>query len=105
MIVAWKRDSQDRRTFIDLLVDQIEFADVVVINKVSDTTEEVRAEVRRVVAALNPDALQVETDFGRIPLATVFNTGLFDEAKEATHPLWHKERPRHVGLLSAAGAE
>lgn len=154
-----ERDSQDRRTFIDLLVDQIEFADVVVINKVSDTTEDVRTEVRRVVAALNPDALQVETDFGRIPPATVLNTGRFDEAKAAAHPLWHKElyspgthvpeteeygvssfvyrtrrpfdpmrfrafldepwvgvirakghfwlatRPRHVGLLSAAGVQ
>jgi G3E family GTPase len=85
-----QRDSQDRRTFIDLLVDQIEFADVVVINKISDTTEDVRAEVRKVVAALNPDARQVEADFGRIPLATVLNTGLFDEAKAAAHPLWHK---------------
>jgi len=86
-----ERDSQDRRTFVDLLVDQIEFADVVVINKISDTTEEIRAEVRKVVAALNPDARQVETDFGRIPLASVLNTGLFDEAKAAAHPLWHKE--------------
>jgi len=86
-----QRDSQDQRTLIDLLVDQIEFADVVVINKVSDTTEEIRAEVRKVVAALNPDARQVEVDFGKIPLATVLNTGLFDEAKAAAHPLWHKE--------------
>lgn len=86
-----QRDGQDRRTLIDLLVDQIEFADVVVINKISDTTEETRAEVRKVVAALNPDARQVEVDFGRIPLATVLNTGLFDEAKAAAHPLWHKE--------------
>ncbi len=86
-----QRDGEDRRTLIDLLVDQIEFADVVVINKVSDTTEAVRAEVRKVVAALNPDARQVEVDFGRVPLATVLNTGLFDEEKAAAHPLWHKE--------------
>ncbi|NLS04838.1 GTP-binding protein [Rhizobium sp. P32RR-XVIII] len=86
-----QRDSQDRRTLIDLLVDQIEFADVVVINKFSDSTDAIRAEVRKVVAALNPDARQVETDFGKVPLATVLNTGLFDEAKAAAHPLWHKE--------------
>ncbi len=61
-------DDQDRRTLIDLLVDQIEFADMVVINKISDATEESRAEVRKVVAALNPDARQVETDFGNVPL-------------------------------------
>jgi G3E family GTPase len=79
------------RTLIDLLVDQIEFADVVVINKISDATETLRMEVRNVVAALNPDARQVETDFGRISSTKVLNTGLFDEAKAAAHPLWHKE--------------
>ena len=58
------RDRDDQRTLVDLLVEQIEFADVVVINKVSDATEAMRAEVRRVVAALNPDARQIEADFG-----------------------------------------
>ncbi|OAV48886.1 4-hydroxytetrahydrobiopterin dehydratase [Rhizobium sp. WYCCWR10014] len=86
-----QRDSEDRRTLIDLLVDQIEFADIVVINKISDATEEIRAEVRKTVAALNPDARQVETDFGKVSLATILSTGLFDEAKAAAHPLWHKE--------------
>ena len=85
------RDRDDQRTLVDLLVEQIEFADVVVINKVSDATEAMRAEVRRVVAALNPDARQIEADFGKIPLEAILNTGLFDEAKAATHPLWHKE--------------
>ncbi|WP_160320257.1 GTP-binding protein, partial [Rhizobium ecuadorense] len=70
-----QRDGEDRRTLIDLLVDQIEFADIVVINKISDATEDIRAEVRKIVAALNPDARQVETDFGEVSLATVLNTG------------------------------
>ena len=86
-----QRDGEDRRTLIDLLVDQIEFADVVVINKISDATEEILAEVRKTVAALNPDARQVETDFGKVALASILDTGLFDEAKAAAHPLWHKE--------------
>jgi G3E family GTPase len=86
-----QRDGEDRRTLIDLLVDQIEFADVVVINKISDADETLRMEVRNVVAALNPDARQVEADFGRISLEKVLNTRLFDEAKAAAHPLWHKE--------------
>lgn len=86
-----ERDNEDRRTLIDLLVDQVEFADVVVINKISDVTEEVRAQVRNTVAALNPDARQVEVDFGEVALGTILNTGLFDEEKAAAHPLWHKE--------------
>ena len=41
------RDADDKRTLVDLLVEQIEFADVVVVNKVSEVTPEARAEVRR----------------------------------------------------------
>ncbi|ASY65930.1 putative metal chaperone, involved in Zn homeostasis (plasmid) [Sinorhizobium sojae CCBAU 05684] len=85
------RDENDTRTLVDLLVEQIEFADVVVINKVSDVPVETRDTVRRIVAALNPDARVVETDFGRLPLAAVLETGLFSETKSARHPLWHKE--------------
>ena len=85
------RDIYDQRTLVDLLVSQIEFADVVVINKASDATEAALAKIRKVIAALNPEARQVETDFGKVPLKAIFDTGLFDEAKAATHPLWYKE--------------
>ncbi|MCA1453719.1 GTP-binding protein [Bradyrhizobium sp. BRP22] len=85
------RDADDQRTLLDLLIEQIEFADVVVINKVSEATEARRAEIRKVVAALNPRARQIETDFGQVPLGAVLNTGLFNEARAATHPLWQKE--------------
>jgi G3E family GTPase len=86
-----RRDPHDQRTLVDLLVEQIEFADVVVINKVSDAPDTTRVAVRKVVAALNPRARQIETDFGEVPLAAILGTGLFSETKAATHPLWHKE--------------
>jgi G3E family GTPase len=85
------RGADDRRTLADLLVEQIEFADVIVVNKVSDVPPATRAELRRVLAALNADARVVEVDHGRVPLRAVLQTGLFDEAKAASHPLWHKE--------------
>ncbi len=81
----------DQRTIVDLLVEQIEFADVVVINKVSEVSLEQRALVRKVVMALNADARIVETDFGRAPLADILDTGLFREEKAERHPLWFKE--------------
>jgi len=81
----------DERTLVDLLVEQIEFADVVVLNKISDAAPEQREAVRKIVRALNPDARQVEADFGKVPLAAVLDTGLFDHEKVQEHPLWHKE--------------
>lgn len=85
------RDGSDERSLIDLLVEQIEFCDVVVINKISEVDAETRQAVRLVIAALNPDARILEADFGRLPLGTILNTGLFSEAKASRHPLWHKE--------------
>ncbi len=85
------RDAYDQRTLVDLLVSQVEFADVVVINKTSEATEATLGEIRKIIAALNPEARQIETDFGRVPLEAILDTGLFDEANAATNPLWYKE--------------
>ncbi|ESR23035.1 GTP-binding protein [Lutibaculum baratangense] len=85
------RDDDDTRGIADLLVEQIEFADVIVVNKVSDVTPDALVRLRQVIAALNADARVVETDHGRLPLEAVLETGLYDEAKSKTHPLWHKE--------------
>jgi len=85
------RDGGDQRMIVELLAEQIEFADVVVVNKATDVPPERLAEVRRIVAALNPDARVIETGFGRLPLETILDTGLFSEARAARHPLWHKE--------------
>ncbi|MDI7860965.1 GTP-binding protein [Rhizobiaceae bacterium n13] len=85
------RDEDDMRTLVDLLVEQIEFADVVIINKISEVSPEIRTAIRQIVAALNPDARVVETDFGQVAPTAILDTGLFSEAKSARHPLWHKE--------------
>ncbi len=81
----------DDRALVDLLVEQIEFADVVVLNKVSDASAHDLDLARKIVRALNPDAEIVETDFGRVPLGKVLDTGRFDFGKAQTHPLWFKE--------------
>ena len=83
--------AQDTRTLVDLLVEQIEFADVVVINKAGDVSPEQRALVRSVVRGLNGDARIVETSHGRAPLTDILDTGLFDEERAQEHPLWFKE--------------
>ncbi|WP_062115417.1 GTP-binding protein [Aureimonas sp. AU40] len=80
----------DERTLVDLLVEQIEFADVVVINKASEVDAQTLDAVRAVVTGLNPTAQLVETDFGRVPLGAVLDTGLFHEETAQTHPLWYK---------------
>jgi G3E family GTPase len=81
----------DNRTIIDLLVEQIEFADIVVLNKVGTATEEQRDAARKIITGLNPDARIIETDFGKVALKDVLGTNSFDIDKAETHPLWYKE--------------
>ncbi|MGE4374072.1 MAG: GTP-binding protein [Xanthobacter sp.] len=82
---------EDNRTLVDLLTEQIEFADVIVLNKVSDVAPEQRATVRGVVKALNPDARLIETDYSRVSTRDVLGTDLFDSEKASLHPMWVKE--------------
>jgi G3E family GTPase len=81
----------DDRALVDLLVEQIEFADVIVLNKVSEAAPHDLDLARKIVRALNPDAALVETDFGRVGLDQVLDTGRFDLEKAQQHPLWFKE--------------
>ena len=81
----------DERALVDLLVEQIEFADVVVVNKASDAPPHKLDLVRKVVRSLNADARVVETDFGRAALSDILDTRLFDEERASRHPLWFRE--------------
>lgn len=83
--------SGDNRNLVNLLVEQIEFADVVIVNKASAVTAEQLATVKQVVASLNADARIIEADYGKVDLDQVIGTGLFDEARAEEHPLWAKE--------------
>jgi len=82
---------EDDRTLVDLLVDQIEFADTIILNKVSDAGPEQLEAARLIIRALNPEAVLFETDYSRIALTEVLGTGRFDFEKAHEHPLWYKE--------------
>ncbi|MCP1241363.1 GTP-binding protein [Acetobacter lambici] len=82
---------EDDRALVSLLVEQIEFADVVVLNKVSSATAEQRTAARQIIMSLNPDADIVETDNAVVPRGRVLNTHRFDYEKAHKNPLWYKE--------------
>ncbi|MGV1752861.1 GTP-binding protein [Agrobacterium sp. CG674] len=81
----------DERTLVDLLVEQIEFANVVILNKVSTATEAQQDAARKIIIGLNPDAKLIEADYGMVDTRSVLGTGLFNFAEAETHPLWFKE--------------
>nr|WP_321523922.1 GTP-binding protein [uncultured Cohaesibacter sp.] len=81
----------DDRTLVHLLTDQIEFADVVVLNKVSAATPDQVDAAQKIIRSLNADAKIIETDFSKVASKDILNTGLFDFEKAHEHPLWAKE--------------
>ena len=84
------RDDEDDRSVIDLVVDQVEFANVIVISKPDLVTEEHLEKVVATVRSLNPDAKLVVAEKGDVPLDAVLDTGLFDEEEGETAPGWAK---------------
>jgi G3E family GTPase len=96
----------DTRTLAALLAEQIEFADVVVVNKIDKVDDTRRDEVAAVVKALNPVAEIVFAYHGRVPLDRILGTGLFDMERASRMPGWVRElEGRHVPETEAYGIE
>jgi G3E family GTPase len=81
----------DDRKLVDLLIEQIEFADVILLNKTDLITPDQLAIVRQIVLALNAKAQIIETSMSKVPLECVLNTGLFSMEAAADNPRWAQE--------------
>ncbi len=82
---------EDDRTLVNLLVEQIEFADVVILNKVTDAGPERTDAARKIVRSLNANARIIETDHSDIAAEAILDTSLFDFERAHEHPMWAKE--------------
>ncbi|MCP3820645.1 GTP-binding protein [Streptomyces sp. A3M-1-3] len=81
----------DERTVSDLLMDQIEFADVIVLNKLDLVAPDEAVRLQATLARLNPEARIVPARFGRISAADILGTGRFDLERAQQAPGWVRE--------------
>jgi len=81
----------DERTVADLLVDQVEFADVVLISKIDLVDPPQVDAVEAIVRGLNPRARILRATMGDVPLSAVLDTGLFDMEEAQRSPRWVAE--------------
>ncbi len=83
----------DERTIVDLLVDQIEFANVIMINKIDLVSPEQLHRLEALLHRLNPQARFIRTDHGKVPLGEIVNTGRFDFDHASTFSEWLSGEP------------
>ncbi|GAA0348268.1 zinc metallochaperone GTPase ZigA [Bowmanella denitrificans] len=88
---------QDERSVADLLIDQVEFADVILISK-TDLVDNAELERLKVIlSTLNTSARIIPIQHGQVPVSAILGTGLFDFDKAQQVPGWLKElRGEHI---------
>ena len=81
----------DHRTIVNLLTDQIEFANVIILNKSDLVTEHHLGLLKAAIHKLNPSAKILESSFSKIDSKEILNTGLFNFEEAEQSPGWIEE--------------
>lgn len=74
-----------------LVIEQIEFSNIILLNKASEVSEEELARIKAVIRAIQPTAEVIETNYCDVDLEKLLNTRLFDFDKTATSAAWIQE--------------
>ncbi len=82
---------EDDRSIAHLLIDQVEFSDVIVINKIDLVSEQELGQLKDIIVRLNPQAELILAERSQVPLDKILNTNRFDFAKAEEAPGWLKE--------------
>ncbi|MEL6484033.1 MAG: GTP-binding protein [Bacteroidota bacterium] len=88
----------DYRTIVNLLTDQIEFANVIVLNKTDMVSEDHLGVLRATITKLNPSARIIESNYGKVRPEEVLNTGLFnfEEAEQSAGWIEELKKEEHT---------
>ena len=79
----------------NLVIQQIEFCNIVLLNKAAEVSDDERGRLRQIVSTLQPKAEIMECNYGDIDLDKILNTGMFDFDTVATSATWIQEVERH----------
>ena len=81
----------DQRTIVDLLTDQVEFANVIILNKTDLVTKQELTFLKETLNKLNPSAKLIESTFSKINPKEILNTGIFDFEEAEQNAGWIEE--------------
>ncbi|MEM8991982.1 MAG: GTP-binding protein [Pseudomonadota bacterium] len=95
--------THDQTSIVQLMIDQLEFANVILVNKSSLVSRETLDKIHQMVRAINAEAKIIDTNHGRVDLAEIMNTHSFDFEKAEEYPTWFKEMEREENSAQANG--
>ena len=93
-LLGAKRDEEDIE---NLVIQQIEFCNIILLNKASEVSPEDLERVKQIVRALQPKAEIIECDYGNVDFEKILGTGMFDFDSVATSAAWINEIEKHSG--------
>lgn len=91
-----RRDDIDEEDIENLIIEQIEFCNIILLNKISEVTPEEADRIRKIIRAIQPKAEIIECDYAKVDLDRIINTNMFDFEKVATSAAWVHEIEREV---------
>ena len=83
-----KSDTSDQSDLSQLVINQIEFSNLILLNKVSMISEDEREHIRAIIRAIQPKANIIDCDYCDVPFAEILDTNLFDFEQVATSATW-----------------
>lgn len=98
-------DKIDEEDIENLIIQQIEFCDTIILNKIDEVTKEELASVTDVIKALQPSAEIIPTNYSKVELSKILETHKFNFDKAATSSGWYSSLENETNLSSASDAE
>ena len=90
-----QNDHIDEEDIENLIIEQIEFCNIILLNKISEVTSEEASRIRSIIRAIQPKAEIIDCDYCEVDLERLINTGLFDFEDVATSAAWVQEIEGH----------
>jgi len=94
-----KKDKVDDEDIENLIIQQIEFCDILIINKVDDVSKDNLEKIKLVLKKLQPSAKVIETNYSKVNISEILDTNLFDFENALTSAGWVKELEKDIDVI------
>ncbi|MCM1138880.1 MAG: GTP-binding protein [Muribaculaceae bacterium] len=100
-----KKDNLDEEDIENLIIQQIEFCNIILLNKISEVNDKEKAHIKAVIRAIQPKAEIMECDYADVDITRFLNTNMFKFEKVATSASWVEQIEKSISEIEAEETE